>query len=65
MVAIHRYNPKALMVAELSNDATYAEVPLETFGARERRLEKMQYGRPCHVVVSKRFLSFFASLRMS
>jgi hypothetical protein len=29
-----RYNSNALIVADLSNDATYAEVLLETFGAR-------------------------------
>jgi hypothetical protein len=30
----HRYNCNALIVADLSNDATYAEVLLETFGPR-------------------------------
>ena len=29
-----RYNSNALIVADLSNDATYAEVLLETFGPR-------------------------------
>jgi hypothetical protein len=29
-----RHNNNALIVADLSNDATYAEVLLETFGAR-------------------------------
>jgi hypothetical protein len=30
----HRYNRNALIVADVSNDATYAEVLLQTFGAR-------------------------------
>jgi hypothetical protein len=34
MVIDRRYNSNALIVADLSNDATYAEVLLETFGPR-------------------------------
>jgi hypothetical protein len=39
-----RYDSNALVVADLSNDATYAEVLLETFGARVIGLQISRHG---------------------
>ena len=39
-----RYNSNALIVADLSNDATYAEVLFETFGPRVIGLQISRYG---------------------
>ena len=39
-----RYNCNALIVADLSNDATYAEVLFETFGPRVIGLQITRYG---------------------
>ena len=39
-----RYNGNALIVADLSNDATYAEVLFETFGPRVIGLQISRYG---------------------
>ena len=39
-----RYGANALIIADLSNDATYAEVLYETFGPRVIRLQISRYG---------------------
>ena len=39
-----RYNHNALIIADLSNDATYAEVLLETFGPRVIGMQISRYG---------------------